>query len=230
MFQSACLQISESVYALFAFTQRRVDGAMRVDAYSLGTGFMVAPGIIITAAHLTHVENDLNKPNHSTYCLIRAPDILQGMEDAELIVEDHFRDIALLRMKNPRSRICVTLERNIVPTGASCGSLGFPLSGMDLDQRKYTCTPRFQGGYISIYGPHQTPQGSKNIYETDSRVYSGSSGSPGFLVNGNVFGVLLGTLLNSTSIEGPESSRLAIANWTPSMEIISFAKDNDIDI
>ena len=152
------------------------------------------------------------------------------MEEAQLIAEDHFRDIALLRIKNPRSRIHVTLENNIIQTGASCGSLGFPLASVDVAQLKITCTPRFQGGFISIYGPNHTPQGIKNLYEVDSIMYTGSSGSPGFLVNGNVFGMHSGTMAQKTSAGDTETSRLAIAIYVPSMDIISFAKNNDIII
>jgi len=229
MFQDACLRIRESLYGVIGFGDIPIGEEMRI-AGSNGTGFMIAPGIIITAAHLTHIENDPKKPNYSKYAVIRAPDIYQNMEDAELIAEDPFRDIALLRIKNPRSRIHVTLEKKIILTGASCGSLGFPLAAVDFEQLKCDFTPRFQGGHISIYGPQQTLQGRKNVYETDTIMYTGSSGSPGFLVNGNVFGMSFKTLVQASLIGGTETSRLAITLWVPSMDIISFAKENDINI
>jgi uncharacterized protein (DUF983 family) len=52
-------------------------------------------------------------------------------------------------------------------------------------------------------------------------MYGGSSGCPGFTVNGNVFGMHVATVSDGAATNN--SSRLAISLWVPSMDIISFA-------
>ena len=59
-------------------------------------------------------------------------------------------------------------------------------------------------------------------------MYSGSSGCPGFLQDGRVFGMQSNTL--TTEAEGDESKRLAIARQVPSTEIMAFARANGIHI
>ncbi|MFX0210683.1 MAG: hypothetical protein ACFFDT_32185 [Candidatus Hodarchaeota archaeon] len=103
---------------------------------------MIAPDTIITAAHLTHMKSDVNQPNYIEYLLIRAPNIGESFETAQLIAEDPVRDVAILRLKNPRSTNCVILEGNIVPRGTSCGSLGFPLANV---------RPRGGGVHYSVF-------------------------------------------------------------------------------
>jgi hypothetical protein len=95
-----------------------------------GTAFMIAPGVLITAAHLLHVEGDVTRAVHTPFEVIGAPEIGQKMEPATLIAEDSQRDIALLRLQSPRSLSGVRLETSMVPIGTSCGSLGFPLAAI----------------------------------------------------------------------------------------------------
>jgi Trypsin-like peptidase domain len=91
---------------------------------------MIAPGVLITAAHLLHVESDVTRAVHTLFEVIGAPEIGQKMEPATLIAEDSQRDIALLRLQSPRSLSCVRLETSMVPIGTICGSLGFPLAAI----------------------------------------------------------------------------------------------------
>lgn len=175
MFRQACSRISTKVYGVRCDTPTTGNQSL----CSLGTGFMIAPNVIVTAAHLIHQQNDVTKPRHSMFRVIRAPDIGQQLETAQLIAEEAVRDLALLRLENARSALSVTLHSTILPQGVSCGSLGFPLA--IIDQRGFILTLRFQGANISSYANYQDPSGiSLNYYETDSLMYNGSSGCPGF--------------------------------------------------
>ena len=163
------------------------------------------------------------------------------MENATLIAEDPIRDIALLKINSPRSTKFLTLEYNQVPTGTSCGSLGFPLSEIIQNQNsiQFNLIQRFQGSYISSYRKNILPTGENvNFYEIDSLMYSGSSGCPGFITNSNVIGMQSQSVLGKglVKIKKPVSknvtpdTQLAISLWVPSMDIITFAKNNKIQV
>ncbi len=232
MFAKACSQVRESIYGVL--------GSSKVSTKSINitnaTAFMIAPGILSTAAHFVHVENNPAKPIHTKFEVIRAPDIGQNTEIAKLIAEDPSRDIAFLRINNPRSNICVSLEANIVPTGTSCGSYGFPLAQVFLAQtgKGFNLVERFQGASISAFVTDSAGQ-KPSYYETDSLMYRGSSGCPGFLVNGKVFGMHIRVRIekpkgssSSPKQTGQTETRLAISIWVTSIDIINFAKANGI--
>lgn len=223
MFQQAYSTIRNAVYGIRCDTRIR----NRISS-TTGTGFMIAPGVIVTAAHVVHLNSDSSRPRHNNFKAIRAPDVGQRMEQAQLIAEAPVRDLALFQIDNPRSNQSVTLDQNNLSIGTNCGSLGFPLSFVD--RRGFHLVLRFQGAHISAFLTTADSSGrSLPFYETDALMYKGSSGCPGFIVNGNVFG-----LHNKSRVEIPEGSRprqterYAISLWVPSTDIITFARDNGV--
>jgi S1-C subfamily serine protease len=229
MFSKACAQVRESIYGVLGSSQVGETGITATNA----TAFMIAPGVLTTAAHFVHVENDFSKPVHTKFEVIRAPDIGQTMETAKLIAEEPTRDIALLRIDNPRSDICVSFEANRVPVGTSCGSYGFPLAKVAFRKtgKSFGLVERFQGASISAFVSGKL----LSYYETDALMYRGSSGCPGFLTSGNVFGMHNKSRVekpkeaaNQLKQEGQAKTRLAISIWVTSMDIINFARANGI--
>lgn len=245
MFQQACQTICEAVYGVKCNTPL---GNKRANI-STGTGFMIAPGVLATAAHVIHFECDHNKAIHQTFEVIRALDIGQKTEKTQLIAEDITKDMALLRIANPRSTQSVVLEPNILNIGTSCGSMGFPLSFVG--EKGFTLDLRFQGAFISSFNI------DLEYYETDSLMYKGSSGCPGFTTNGHVFGMHNRSVTSEPSPiqQTPQSralrrqqikhrkkallpevkqkkqtDRYAISLWIPSTQIITFAHANMINI
>jgi hypothetical protein len=220
---------------------------------------MIAPSIVVTAAHALHVDCDTNKQLHQLFGVIRAPDVGQSLEKAELIAEDAERDIALLKILNSRSTHSLTLANSVFPIGTSVGSLGFPLA--TIDDTGFHLILRFQSASISSYNSITLPTyRTLYSYETDALMYGGSSGCPGFSKDCVVFG-----LHNRQVIEGPSqgqqmiaqnrqqrrqqlrqqskqqakgekpstrhnTDRLAISLWVPSTDIITFANTNGIMI
>lgn len=236
MFVDACSQIRECIYGLMGLSKI---GPTQVNATN-GTGFMVAPEFLVTAAHFCHVANDRSKPIHTKFEGIRSPDIGEKSETVEFVIEDVERDIALLRITNPRSTSSVSLECGIVPTGTSCGSLGFPLAAVIFSAtgRRFNLTERFQGASISAYHPNHTPTGrTLQIYETDSLMYGGSSGCPGFLRDAKVFGMHLASIVdkasaqtNAASQDQASGNRVAISIWVPAADIRDFVTDNGVTL
>ena len=142
MFVTACNQIRASIYGINGLSQL---GPTSVNASS-GTGFMISPTFLITAAHLCHVDNDPTKARHQIFEAIRSPDVGQPMESATFVAEDTQRDVALLKLSGaPRSNACVTLEVSQIPSGTPCGSLGFPLASVSFSPtgRAFNLQERF---------------------------------------------------------------------------------------
>lgn len=196
---------------------------------------MIAPGILVTAAHLAHVNNDRQQPVHTKFEVIRAPDVGQQMENAAFIAEDQARDIALLQVHNARSNTCVTLAESIIPTGTSVGSIGFPLAAVTFSPqgRTFNLIERFQGASISSFHVSQAPSGTQiHYYETDSLMYEGSSGCPGFSANSTVYGMHVASVTQNKpgGAAAPSQTRIAISLWVPSAEVAAFATTQGITL
>ena len=229
MFQQSCSGIRESIYGVKCSSPI---AGNKVTA-SLGSAFMISPGILSTCAHLLHVNSDVLKPIHKTFEVIRAPDIGQSMENARVIAEDVSKDIALLKLDDPRSNQCVTFDPNMVDIGTTCGLLGFPLGEID-PQGRFLLVLRFQGAFISSY------DSSNANYEVDALMYNGSSGSPGFTVDGKVIGMqhasrvpnttIVGQMGGQTNVVRNPTDRFAISLLVASKQIIELANKNGIKI
>jgi len=226
LFRTACKTLRESIYGLLCQTPL---GNNKVN-FGNGTAFMIAPGICATAAHVLHVEGNKTKPLHQRIELIRTPDIGSQMSMAKLIAEDIERDLALVEIMEPVNISSVSLYGSQVDNGINCGSLGFPLAGIITvnNQIGFNLVERFQGAYISAFRKNSQNPEALDFYETDSLMYGGSSGCPGFTTEEKVFGMHVSTVTDGET--KTNSTRLAISLWVPSMDIIEFAGANGIII
>ena len=132
----------------------------------------------------------------------------------------------------------MALLKTPVKLGTPCGSLGFPLAVVDPTQQgvNFNLVERFQGANISAFVNGKDSNGKPvSFYETDSLMYGGSSGCPGFVESGEVFGMQnrsvletpkLGQKANSTA----QLTRVAISMWVTSMDIIAFAIANGVEL
>ncbi len=224
MFHETCVKVRESIYGVLCHSEI---GDIRTAGNS--SGFTIAPGVIATVAHGLHINGDFNEPIHETFEVIRTPDIGEDMRSAHIIAIDDARDLAFLRIQDADDQRYLQLIDGLVPIGTSCGFLGFPLSSADFNEDclNFTLNERFQGAYVSAF-VSDTLHGTKmDWYETDQLMYGGSSGCPGFLVDGRVFGMQSNTLTTEASSDD-ESKRLAIARQVPSTEILAYARANGI--
>jgi len=230
MFQESCAKNRHAIYGVVG-TSPTQNGQ---EYHNMGTGFMIAPGIIATAAHLIHNSSVSDRPLHAQFRVVRAPDIGQPFESATLIAENPQRDIALLRVETPRSQEYLNLESTRVPIGTFCGSLGFPFMSVQSNvqnQPVFNMIERFQGSHISSFVTATIPGGpmTMNFYETDSLMYPGSSGCPVFLTSSKVIGMQVQSLMeNNPANPNAGATRAAISVLVPSMDIISFARQNQV--
>jgi len=217
VFKEAVKKNREAVYGILCHTAHEGEKTAKN-----ASGFMIAPGIVATVAHVLYREED---ELHDVIEVIRAPDVGMNMEPALPIMIDSIRDLAFLRVENPRSPNSVQLNHDIVDTGTGCGSLGFPLASVEFledDQLNITLIERFQGGYVSAFVKETMEDDLLEWYETDLLMYGGSSGCPVFTPDGVVFGMQAATLIAEKGSDD-ESKRLSIARLVPSTDIIKMA-------
>lgn len=241
MFIKECGEIREAVYGVRAVTPR---GPQHADA-THGSGFMIAPGVVATAAHLVHTEGDVTKPLHERFEVVRAPEVGSTSIFAILIGEDITRDVALLQIPGNPTSTGVRLAPDEIPKGTPCGSLGFPFSTTE-PGGTWTLVERFQHAYVSALVSYALPFGTARRYETDTLMYGGSSGCPAFVDGGLVIGMQSASMnepgkppappppprkgfrqpkKSRRSPEPEKGARVAISLWVPSFEIIAVAKD-----
>jgi S1-C subfamily serine protease len=219
MFRYASANIRETLYGIIGRTNL---GATTNNC--MGSGIMVAPNFIVTNSHILHLDGNTVNKNHTELMVIRSPDIGQDALAAQLIKEDTFRDIALLKINSSTSRPCAILETDRVPSGTSCGSLGFPLSSVASNNGglRYTFIERFQGAFISAYITEDVSGKPQSWYEVDRVMYGGSSGCPFFMENGKVIG--LQTRVRNSDGNPHGNNYLAISLLIPSPEVAAFLR------
>jgi len=234
MFAKACTTVRQSLYAIMGVSQLN---PTTVNA-STGTAFMIAPGYLVTAAHLVHVQGNPAQARHQRLEVIRAPDIGSAMVDASFVAEDVERDIALLQLNDTPKIKPVKLLRERLPVGTPCGSLGFPLGSVEFlpQSRALHILERFQGASVSSYHMTTSKAGRElPFYETDSLMYKGSSGCPGFDRKGRCFGMHVKSAFERVQAGGTGplpggETRLAISMWVPSTDIVSFLEANSLTV
>ena len=231
MFSKTIAENREAIYAVLT------DSPLPPQAItpSIGTAFMVAPGLLVTAAHCLQDASQPGNPPYANPSVIRAPDIGRKTEPVSLVARDDGKDLALLRIDAPRSFACLKLLDAPVPVGTRCGSSGFPCITVDSSPRLgISLIELFQGADVSAF---VTSAGLDGIpvsrYETDSPMYGDAAGCPGFVASGGVFG-MYNRFVPDPPVSGeragePERhTRTGVSLWVPSMEIIAFVKSNGV--
>ncbi len=235
MFTETVRRVREAVYGVVGTSQV---GPNQLN-FTHGTAFSIAPGFLVTAGHLVHVGCDVTKPCHSLFEVIRAPEVGQAVERANLLAEDVAKDVALLAVDTPRSSAVLGLELSPVGLGTPCGSLGFPLAevGVVEGRKQFNLIERFQGAHISAFTTYTVDTAGTQLpfFETDGLMYQGSSGCPGFLTTGQVFGMHVRSRTERhTSEARPDASkietRMAISLWVPASVLIEFVRQNGVRV
>lgn len=221
MFERAAAEVTASVYGVIGHSNL---GNERLTA-STGTAFLVAPGLLATAAHVLHRQNDRSAPLHDTLVAFRAPELGKRLSPLRVVAVSDAYDLALLALPAPAEAAPLALRRDVVPIGTPCGALGYPLSTVTFPggNMNVNMVLRFQSAYLSTH--------DGRYYETDAPMYAGSSGCPGFLPDATVFGVQFATRTQVDLVPGTQDaglSRLAIAVWISSAAVIEFAAANGV--
>ncbi len=231
MFADACQSIMKSLYAVAAMSHLENNQTN----VALGSAFSVAPGLLVTAAHLLHCKKKEGHTRHEVFYALRARTTgMMTSETPTIVAEDLVRDIALLRVSTPPPAPSVKLEIAEVAIGTPCGFLGFPLARM-VTIEKPEFRVRFQAAHVSAF-TMVTDQTGRTLpfYEVDRYMYQGSSGCPSFLVSGKVFGMHAKSVHDpssqSVSKRPEDTPRVAVSLSVPAKDILSFLASNEISL
>lgn len=219
MFEKALSENREAIYAILASPSLPPEAATP----SGGTAFMIAPGLLVTAARCVPGGSDPVNLPCPELSVVRAPDIGRGTERATLVSLDRGKGLALLRIDAPRSAATLRILDALVPIGTQCAYSGFPRISMGPSLQPGTSLiEMFQGANVSSFVRTAGPDGELvSCYVTDAPLVGDASGCPGFLPSGEVFG-----MLNCP----PGDIRSSDPFWVPSMDIVSFARGNGVPL
>jgi hypothetical protein len=219
MFEKAVSGNREAVYAILGSSPPPKNAL----SPSLGSAFMVAPGLLVTAARILRDGPGPDDPHLSGLRVIRAPDIGKPAEPVAILAANARMDLALLRIDAPRSTNRLRLLDALVPVGTHCGTSGFPRITVDpAPSSGVSLIELFQGADISSFVSSTGTDGHvESRYETDSPLYGDPSGSPGFVASGEVFGMF-------HIPDGPLPSDVSF--WVPSMTILAFLRANGVEL
>jgi len=219
MFEKALAENREAIYAILASSSLPPEAATP----SGGTAFMIAPGLLVTAARCVPGESDPGTFPRPELSLVRAPDIGRETERATLVSLDRGKGLALLRIDAPRSAAFLRILDVPVPIGTLCAYSGFPRISMGAAPLPgASLIEMFQGASVSSFVRTAGPEGEiVSYYVTDAPLVGDASGCPGFIPSGEVFGML---------VCPPGDIRSTVPSWVPSMDIVSFARGNGVPL
>ena len=233
MFISAFQNVQSSAYGILGQSSVSVAGQPGPGfTFDYGTGFAIAPGIILTAAHVIHSQGMFANKIHSNLLVMHATDIAAGRPplNATLLAESNDNDIALLKISGSNNNDYVRFHRQIPPIGSSVGAIGFPDTHMiqsvknGVTNFQFTFQLTFVGSFVSrmINFGYQ----GRNIsgFATDGNVYEGASGGPVFLRDGAVCGMQVGYAMNA------KRERQSYTHCIPSEQLIAFANKHGVKI
>ena len=141
--------------------------------YLEGSGFVVAPGVVVTNAHVV--------------AGIRSPGlILSGSPvSARAVLVDPSLDLAVLRTTAPLGPALV-LETALAPRGTPSAALGFPENG-PFSAAPAAISAAFDAVGRNIYGGGLV---TRQVYELTAQIQPGNSGGPLLGTDGHVLGVV----------------------------------------
>lgn len=186
----------------------------------LGTGFIVAKGVIATNAHV--LKKPLASAQQETYAIFLPMKGKSQVRQATLLLEDRLHDLALLRVDG-LSRPAMQLTKRVFREGDTLAFMGFPVGGI---LGLYHAT---HSGIISAITPVVIPARHANeltseqlqllrhpymVYQLDATAFPGNSGSPVFdPQTGEVFAVINKVLvkgMRETALTHPTDITYAI--------------------
>ena len=154
-----------------------------------GSGFVVAPGIVVTNAHVV--------------AGIPSPDVIDatGRHATSVALFDPRLDIAVLRVRGLADPV-LPVDPAVVGRGTTGVVMGYP-GGGPLTARKAGVAAAFEAEGLDIYGSSST---TREIYQLDAVVQPGNSGGPlvasgdSGVANGTVIGVVFARSTSNTDV------------------------------
>jgi S1-C subfamily serine protease len=147
---------------------------------SEGSGFVYAPGLVMTNAHVVAGGRSVRVVTNA------------GPWRARVVVYDPRRDVAVLAVPDLTAR-ALTFAPGTAKTGQNAVVLGYPKDGpFDAEPARVRSQQQIRGG--DIYG---NSGDARQVYAVRSLVRSGNSGGPLIDTSGRVLGVVFASAIDS---------------------------------
>lgn len=177
-------------------------------AQSNGTGFTVAPGLLVTNQHVVAGCQRLD---------VVSPD---GKRQARLIDSDESTDLALLRVTGLSGQIAPIRRPGSIRLGESAYAFGFPLTGLLSEQGNFT-----NGVVSSLRGMRD----SLNQIQITTPLQPGNSGGAVVDASGGVIGVVVAKL-NAAAVAQATGDIPQNVNFAVSLQALTeFLRRNNVN-
>lgn len=131
------------------------------DAIESGSGFVAAPDLVVTNAHVVAGETRTSVIDQS------------GTHQATVVLFDPNLDVAVLRVTGLGDPV-LPIRRDLVARGTTAAIMGYPEGG-PLQAKPAAVTARINATGLNIYGTAATV---REVYEISGDVQPGNSGGP----------------------------------------------------
>lgn len=144
-----------------------------------GSGFVVAPEMVMTNAHVVAGTDGITV------------DSLGTVLDAEVVLFDPEEDVAILRVPGLQAPVLNFVD-NPATSGDSAIVLGYPGGG------PYTASPARVREVLNLSGPdiYRTGTVERQVYTVRGTVRQGNSGGPLVSENGQILGLVFGAAVD----------------------------------
>jgi S1-C subfamily serine protease len=148
-----------------------------------GTGFVVAPGMVATNAHVVAGSSSVSVETAS------------GVLPAEVVEYDSSVDLAVLKVAGLRAAPLTFAERP-AKTGDDAAAVGYPLDG------PFTVSPMRIRAQTALRGPdiYEKETVTREVYTLRGSVRPGNSGGPLLAPDGTVVGVIFGAAIDNPDV------------------------------
>ena len=149
-----------------------------------GSGVIIsAKGYVLTNNHVVNGNENLEIVLSYNYNLNSYDEYVHAVE---VVKQDKIKDLALLKIKNPRTALRpINISRKVPPIGSQVHAIGHP----DFEIWSYTTGYISQIRYDYEWSYDDENNHVANVYQTQTPIAEGSSGGPLLNNYGNLIGI-----------------------------------------
>lgn len=181
---------------------------------SWGTGFVVAPGYLLTAHHVVR--------DHTRWLVGPVGTTSTGRPrwiPAELVKSDAARDLALLKIAEVLPALSLS-GQPIVPIGLEAVAIGFPQPRLQGSSRKIT------QGIVNGYRNNDNTQAEQGFLQISAEVSQGNSGGPVLAADGTVIGMVQRKLNSARIAERTQDVPVNVNYALRSSQLVEFLHES----
>jgi S1-C subfamily serine protease len=185
---------------------------------SWGSGFVVAPGYLLTAHHVVR--------EHTRWLVGPVGTTATGRPrwlPAELLKTDPARDLALLRIPETLPALALHPQPN-VPIGLEALVIGFPQPRIQGASRKIT------QGIVNGYRHNEGTQTDQGWLQISAEVSQGNSGGPVLAGDGTVIGMVQRKVNTARVAERTQDTLVNVNYALRSSQLVDFLQDTPAQV